>query len=362
LLRGQSGSPINVQVAQVESDSAIVVLDTCFPFCDVPPPPPPPPPVSFSGGINESSAPDMGTGYNGGVAGAIVILSGSASGVISLTTNASGNYSGIYQPPSEPTVYATKYGVSNSSCCVGTPIYLYTDVVTKLRLTPNSAPAADGAAVGIVGTVNGAAGSTTKALYTGFATPILIPRQPGSSTSSISVTGIDSPRFTWFGESPIALSQSGPTGGYASGEMLVRAMHKYIKVVLQFQPPSGLPIPTDTKLFSYDWNAVSYPPNLQPIYSAAGLFGLPTAYDAASAPVSQANPSAPGTTQEYVFAANRLGTAGAPYKSQFKLHVDSRQMQSDWTSGNEDIIIDDAARVSGVIYKSMRLTLKDIAK
>lgn len=350
-MRGQSGT-----ASEVEASGETIVLDQCFPSCDpAPAPPPPPPPVAYSGHVEEVSYAEFGTPRNGGVAGATVILSSDATGDITLTTDGSGNYGGTYQPPADPAVAAYAYGLGASACCASSTLNLYTDVVMKLGLTGDSAPAAQGASFTITGAANGAGGaSTAKPLYVGSPTAIVVPRNQGGGASTITVTGAETPHFTWFGEGGLSLSQSGPTGGYASGSMSFRAMHKYIKVIVTLEPPGGLPVPPEAVLQNYVFTDTGY--------AASDLFQLPTAYDLSNNMVSQSNPSAPGALSEWVLSANRLSGGGATYQDKFKIHVDAKQMYSDPTNGNEDVAVTDDARISGVIHKTIKLLLKDIAK
>ena len=96
--------------------------------------------VAFRGAVTESSSPDVGTGVNGPVAGATVITDGSLDGAMSFTTDASGNFSGVYSPPSTPTAYASKWGLSTS----GGPndfLTFYTDCTFKATLAAVEATA-----------------------------------------------------------------------------------------------------------------------------------------------------------------------------------------------------------------------------
>jgi hypothetical protein len=323
------------------------------------------PPVSMAAKVLESSSPTLGTGVNGPVAGASVTLTGSTDAPLSYTTDAGGNFSGSFVPPSElPTFTGTKWGVTGTAS-VNQNITLYTDAVVKLGLSTDSAPAANSATFTVGGTLNGGAISGNMALGTGSPNLVIIPRNPAGGNSSLAVATIDHPRFTWFGEAAsLGLSQATPAGTTASGAMRARAMHKWVKVQLNLSTNNGKPVPPDARAYAYTWDSVVYPAAGagQPTYPASGLFGLPTAKDASLATVTQSNPAAAGVTALYVWTANRIANASAPYQSRFRLHIDSNEWRSQWENGAEDVVIDDAARINGLITKNLLLVPKNDAK
>lgn len=360
---GQSG-PENLGTAdEVEQSGELITLYQCFPFCSGVPPIPLPPPEPFSGTVVESSTPHIGAGYNGPVEGATVTLTGSMDSPITKTTNAAGQFGGTYQPPSVPTAFATKYGVSTSGAPAST-LTLYTDVTTKVGLTADSAPAALGKTFQVSGRLhNGATGSTAKALYEPGGMPALvkIPRNSAGGQSSLTLTGIDAPRFTWFGEAPslTGLSQSGNAGGSPAGVMRVRAMHKWVKVVVSFEALGNEPT-NDVKLHLHDYVNLA---DGSPSYADTTRFGLPTVVTTDSGTtLAQPNPTAAGTVEFYVWTANRLGTAAAPYKAKFRVHAESGRYISNPQGDNETIELTDQARISGLITKKIKLSYKDVAK
>jgi hypothetical protein len=345
----------------------LITLYKCFPFCSGVPALPDPPTVPFSGRVVEFSAPDMGTGSNAGVSGALVqIRTTKDTPQIDLTTDGSGNYGGAFQPLADaPTATGSKWGVSGLAGYAG-PVTLYTDARTKLMLTPDSALGSNAVAFTLGGLVNGLAATGSKTIPFGSPTLITIPRNAAGGQSTILLTSVDHPRYTWYGESALGLSQGANTGQVAAGSMSVRTIYKYIKINLTLDLPAGLTVPSDLELSSYTWSSVTYggTPTVG-TYNPGGLFGLPTAVTA-SGTLAQSNPSARGPASQplYVSSLARLGS----YQPRFHLHIDSKQMMSDPANGNEDIVLDlgnaaaDEARRTGVFNKTNKLILKDIAK
>jgi hypothetical protein len=345
----------------------LITLYKCFPFCSGVPALPDPPTVAFSGNVKEFSAPDMGRGSNAGVPGALVqIRTTKDTPQIDLTTDGAGNYGGSFQPLADaPTATAYKWGVSGIAGYAG-PVTLYTDARTKLMLTSDSATGSNNVPMTLTGLVNGLAASGTKTIPFGSPTLITIPRNAAGGNSTIALTSVDHPLYTWYGESALALNQSAPTGQIASGSMSVRTIYKYIRINLTVQPPAGIPLPSDLELSCYTWASVSYAgtPTVA-TYSPSGLFALPGAVTP-SGTITQANPTARGPASQplYVSSLARLGN----YQPKFHLHIDSKQMYSDPANGNEDIVLDlgdataDEARRTGVFNKTIKLLLKDIAK
>jgi hypothetical protein len=349
----------------------LITLYKCFPFCSGVPALPDPPVVPFSGTVNEFSQPDMGTGRNAGVPGALVqIRTTKDTPQLDLTTDGAGNYGGSFQPLADaPTATGSKWGVSGLAGYAG-PVTLYTDARTKLMLTPDSATGSNNVALALGGLVNGLPATGSKTVPFGSPTLITIPRNQAGGNSTITLTSVDHPQYTWYGESALALSQSAPTGQVASGSMSVRTIYKYIRINLTVVPPTGIPLPTDLELSCYTWGSVSYAgtPTVG-TYNQSGLFGLPTAVTP-SGSLAQTNPTARGPASQplYLSSLARLGTPAAPYQPRFHLHVDSKQMQSDPANGNEDVVLDlgdptaDDARRTGVFNKTIKLILKDVAK
>lgn len=355
-MQGQSGPE---DLATVLGSAEIVSLYQCFPACSTPDPPPPPPPVPFSGRVNESSSPHMGTGVNGGVPSCSITMTGDRNGTTTFSTDGAGNYSNQYFPESTPTLTASKWGLSTTGS-PGSTMTLYTDATVKLGLGANSAPAADGATFAIKGTVNGGtSASLSRALTTSAYLPTLIkiPRN-GTTSSSLNVTSADHARFTWAGEPALSLSASAAAGKIGSGTMRFDAIHKWVKVHVNLTGLYG-PLTEDADdakitLFTYTNDAAG-----KPIYTNA--FGLPTA-TTATGTVTQPNPMLKGEREFYVWTLNRLGSAPAPYQSKFRIHLENDMLISSPLDENETFTITDAMRKSGTATVTIKMMLKGSQK
>jgi hypothetical protein len=323
--------------------------------------------VNFRGVVRERSAPDIGTGVNGPIEGASVTVSGSLDGAQSFTTDAIGNFFGTYSPPSAPSSFATKYGVSTT----GGPdsfLFLDTDATMKVGLDPLSAPDADGQSFALAVAANGGVvGSVTRALGfpSSFPALVSVPRANcgvDACTSTLALSGVDNPRFTWMGEGPLLRSDSALTGSMSSNTIAVSVMHKWVRVHVVLTAPNSAAAISPQVMQAYTWDSVAYDAIGGATYNPSGLFGVPAAVISDGSTKVQSNPSLAGETDLYVWTANRLGTPGAPYQDRFKLHLDSLNWNSVPTAGNEDIVIDDAARLSGLITKTVIMHKKEDAK
>lgn len=364
------------------------------------------PPVNFAGQVSESSSPDFGSGHNGALSGVAVTLTGSMDSPINRTTDASGNYSGTYQPPSAPTAMAKDFGMTVTGGANG-PLVFYTDANAIVMEDPGSAPDAEGVSFALTAGVNdpalcsgptpvvakpaaggggsggASAGSGGLEIFKGFFIPLAktsfgahilsvdtqtksgytlsrktpkflaIPRNPGCADSNITISSVDNPRFTWFGDGGLSLSSSAAPGTTANNIMAVKLMHKWVDVTVTLNLPAGAS-GSDVTLGAYD--AASATPGT---YPDAALFGLPTVVDAGGSSLAQSNPTKPGVLHIFVETTSRLATSGAPYKTSFYLHAAGGDVIS--LAKDELVTIDDAARISGKVNKTLTMVSR-IAK
>ena len=337
----------------------LVSLYQCFPFCTTPEPPPPPPPIPFSGKVNESSSPHMGSGRNGGVPSASIKMVGDRNGTTTFSTDGNGNYSEKYYPESKPTLTATKWGLSTTGS-PGATMTLYTDATVKVGLATGGAPAAQGATFNIKGKVNGATSATiARALTTSPSVPSLIkiPRN-GEAASSLAIDSVDHARFTWAGESPLALSASAAAGKIASGTMQFAPIHKWVRVHVNLTGLQG-PLNEDASDAQVTVFPYANSSDGKPVY--ANAFALPTAQTPSGA-VSQANPLSEGERDFYGWTLNRLATAATPYHNRFRIHLENAMLISSPNLDNETFTITDDMRRSGTASITIKMMLKGASK
>ncbi|MDB5100767.1 MAG: hypothetical protein JWM80_5188 [Cyanobacteria bacterium RYN_339] len=347
-----------------------VALYRCFPYCyegpdlsctvdgvDVCNPV-----VNFAGMVVEKSTPDIGGGYNGGIAGAAVTLTGSQEGTINLTTDASGHFGGSYHNPNDPTARATRWGLSATGSASDT-LTLLTDAAFKLGLTSDSAPASDGQSFSLGIGANGGPGTTmSRSLHTSPQLPAFVRvARNAEVNSTLNVTTIDNPFFTWFGDAAFAAqSRSAAPGATASSSIAVRTMHKWVRINVNFTNTTGLSA-SDVALQIFDRGAVTFPTPATATYDDAGLISLPTSADPGGSHV-QTNPSAAGATTFWLTSTPRLANFTAPYKGVVVAHAEGKFLISDPTAAAEVVTLDDASRISGVINLNLRLKKKEQSK
>jgi hypothetical protein len=340
-------------VSEVLGAPEFVNLYQCFPYCGgAGPTPPPSNPIAFTLRVAESSSPHMGSGTNSGVPFASVVMTGDRDNYRTLSTDGSGNLSNTYRPEATPTFTASKWGIASTGG-PGSTITLYTDSTMKLGLADGSAAAANGATFSVTGAANGSGSQTiSRSLQMAPGVPALIkvPRN-GENGPSIRVTGADNPRFTWNTEAPLALTATANIGKPSNTTMRFLAIHKWVKVAVTFRSQLNED-QADIKLTAYPYAVDA---SGAPVYGTP--LGLPTVVGSDGRTITQSNPSAQGATQLWFGSLKRLETGSAPYVERFLIHAEGGLLISKPNLANELVVIDQQARLSGVINKTIELQL-----
>ncbi|MEB3223511.1 MAG: hypothetical protein VKS61_15665 [Candidatus Sericytochromatia bacterium] len=339
-------------MSEVLGTPEFINLYQCFPYCGgAGPTPPPSNPISFTIRVVESSSPALGSGTNGGVPSASVVMTGDRDNYRTFTTDSGGYVSNTYRPEATPTFTGSRWGISSTGG-PGATITLYTDSTMKLGLAPGSAPDAEGATFNVTAAANGGgSGTLSRALRSAPSVPALIkvPRN-GEAGGSIRVTAADHPRFTWNSESPLALTSSANVGKPSNDTMRFQAIHKWVRVAVDFRKPAINEDLAPIKLTAY---AYAVDGAGKPVYGTP--LGVPTYVGATGSTTPQSNPSAEGQTSMWFWSLRRLEQAGAPYVDRFFIHAEGGFWISKPDAANELVVINDAARVSGVITKTIEL-------
>ncbi|MEB3196783.1 MAG: hypothetical protein VKP62_06225 [Candidatus Sericytochromatia bacterium] len=310
--------------------------------------------MPFTLRVVESSAPDLGQAQGGGVANCPVTMTGDRDGTTNFTTNGSGNLSGQYKPESTPTFVARKWSISDTGG-PGSTLTLRTDASMKLGMEASGAPEASGQTFTITAAANGGGNqSLSRAISAAPAVPtfLKVPRS-GDGVSTIAVTAVDHPRFTWDSDAPLNLTASANIGKISNSTMRFRAIHKWVKVTVNFKLPTGV---TNTE--GIDQIELSAYPYLvdaasRPVYGAK--IKLPAATLTDGSIYTQTNPTLKGGRLMYFLSRARLAAGLATYHEKLLIHAEGGFWISKPDLANELITIDDAARVSGAITKNIEL-------